>query len=80
MSRNEMIDALMPATTHAETPSRARRRLWKLTTAALRREMLMHGLIEYDDPLEADADLEDAADAFSARLLLGTPALPAFLD
>ncbi|MGH8664772.1 MAG: hypothetical protein ACREUX_10945, partial [Burkholderiales bacterium] len=40
----------------------ARRRLWRMTTGALEREMLMRGLADYDDPVPIDEEGYDGED------------------
>lgn len=60
MTRDEMIDMLIPVlVTNGESPSGARRRLWRMSTSALEREMLLRGIVEYDDPA-----LEESGEAY----------------
>jgi len=80
MNRNEMIDALLQAFVQAgEPPSPARRRLWRMSTAALHRELLMRGLMEYEEsPFEEDeADRDELPAAYS---LLGWTGGPVYVD
>ena len=52
MTRDEMIDILIPVMVNCgESPASARRRLWRMSTSALEREMLLRGIAEYEDPL-----------------------------
>ncbi len=79
MKRNEMIDALLQHVVLAgEAPSLARRRLWRMSTPGLRRELLLHGLAEYDDPAPEDEDGIDEVP--SAYALLGWTSGPAYVD
>ncbi len=56
MSKTEMIAALSNAFSgHPAALEARRRRLQRMTAAALRREMLLRGLAEYDEP-EDDED------------------------
>ena len=80
MNRNEMIDALLQAFVQAGAPpSPARRRLWRMSTRALQRELLMRGLLEYEEPPveEDEADLDELPAAYS---LLGRTSGPVYVD
>ena len=55
MTRDEMIDTLIPVLVNCgETPTCARRRLWRMSPGALERELLLRGIVDYDDPLPGD--------------------------
>jgi len=79
MNRNEMIDVLLQAFVQAGAPpSPARRRLWCMSTRALQRELLMRGLMEYEEPpVEEDADPDELPAAYS---LLGRTSGPVYVD
>lgn len=81
MNRNEMIDVLMPAIAQCgEALAPARRRLWRMSTSALHRELLMRGLLDYEDPPEID-ECEDCAEQYqSARTLFGLDPVPVYAD
>jgi hypothetical protein len=81
MNRNEMIEALIPAMTQAgEALAPARRRLWRMSTAALCRELLLRGVVEYEEPLPSD-DADDAdSDSFAPGSLLGWTGGPVYND
>lgn len=79
MTREEMIEMLIPVLMNSgETLVSARRRLWRMSTSALERELLLRELAAYDDPVP---DEEDAADDnLSSCSLLGWPCAPVYLD
>ena len=80
MNRNEMIEALMPAVAErGEALAPARRRLWRMSAPALRRELLMRGLVEYDDPLDSLEDEQIDEQYADPRALLGV-AVPVYVD
>jgi hypothetical protein len=56
-----MIEALMDAVVHADEDLAAeRRRLSRMGATALHREMLLHGLVEYEEvPMPEDDDGAD---------------------
>ena len=55
MTREEIIEVLVPAFVNSgDTLATARRRLWRMSPAALERELLLRGIVEYDDPLPGD--------------------------
>ena len=79
MNRNEMIEALLQQVVlSGEAPSPARRRLWRMSTPTLRRELLLRGLLEYEDPpLEEEDGGDEVPSAYS---LLGWSGGPAYVD
>jgi len=79
MKRDEMIDALLQhVNLTGEALSPARRRLWRMSTPELRRELLLRGLTEYDDPPPEEDDASE--DLPSAYALLGWPNGPVYVD
>ena len=80
MTRDEMIDILIPVMVNCgESPASARRRLWRMSTSALEREMLLRGIAEYDDPLpEEPGEIGD--EDFSACAMLRWPQAPLYPD
>lgn len=65
MNRAEMIEALIPVVVQSgQGLVAARQRLWRMSTAALHRELLLHGLLEYEDP-----PLVDDEDDIDQRLV-----------
>jgi hypothetical protein len=80
MTRDEMIDMLIPVFVDlGDTLTSARRRLWKMSTSALRRELILRELAEYDDPdwyEDEEADL-DPRDSYSVP---GWSGMPVYLD
>ena len=81
MTRDEMIETLIPAIVNGgEALASARRRLWRMTTAALEREMLMRGLADYDDPAVIDDDEYDGEDNRGGYAALGWAQAPLYQD
>ena len=80
MRRDEMIDALLQSFVQAGAPpSPASRRLLRMSTQALQRELLMRGLMEYEEPSfeEDEADRDEVPAAYS---LLGRTSGPVYID
>jgi hypothetical protein len=80
MTREEMIEALIPAYVNSgDTLATARRHLWLMSTKGLKRELLLRGLADYDDPapLEEDEGDDGLAHAYSE---LGLQCAPAYAD
>jgi hypothetical protein len=75
-----MIEALMDAVVHAERDLAAeRRRLDRMSVSALHREMLLHGLLEYEEvPVPEDDDGADLG--LIPYLLTDRTKLPNFAD
>lgn len=81
MTRDEMIETLIPAMVNSgATLASARRRLWRMTTSALQREVLMRGLADYDDPGPIDEDDYDGADESKGYAALGWSEAPLYQD
>ncbi len=81
MTREQMIETLIPAMTSCgQTLASARRRLWRMTSATLEREMLMRGLADYDDPAPADEDEYDGEPACGGYAALGWSEAPLYQD
>jgi hypothetical protein len=79
MNRDQMIDALLQqVVVSGEAPAPARRRLWRMSAPALRRELLLRGLMEYDDPPPEDEEGGDEVP--SAYALLGWANGPVYVD
>ena len=80
MTRDEMIDILIPVMVNCgESPASARRRLWRMSTSALEREMLLRGIAEYDDPLpEEPGEIGD--EDFTGCAMLRWPQAPLYPD
>jgi hypothetical protein len=81
MTRDEMIDVLVPELVHCGfAMATARRRLWGMSRRALERELLLRGLVEYDDTaqLEEDCDDPEATDPIPA--VLGWSCSPVYAD
>lgn len=80
MTRDEMIDTLIPVLVNCgESPTNARRRLWRMSTSALEREMLLRGIVEYDDPAPEEPG-EAYDDDCSGYALLRWPQAPLYPD
>jgi hypothetical protein len=80
MTRDELIDTLLPVMVNCgESPAGARRRLWRMSTSALKREMLLRGVVEYDDPPPEEPE-ESCEDDFSACAVLRWPQAPLYSD
>ena len=80
MTRDEMIEMLLPAWLAAgEAPVAARRRLWRMSERALQQELLMRGLIEYRDP-DPEEDAQDDADDLGGYAGLRWAFAPRYLD
>lgn len=72
MKREEMIEVLTPVVAQrSEAPEHARRRLSRMRSFVLRRELLMHGLVEYDDFAEVPSEQEEEPFIANPRVLLG---------
>ena len=81
MTRDEMIETLIPAMLNSgATLTSARRRLWRMTTSALQREVLMRGLADYDDPAPIDEEQYGGADDGGGYAALGWPEAPLYQD
>lgn len=81
MTRDEMIETLIPTMVNCgATLASARRRLWRMTTSALQREVLMRGLADYDDPGPTDEDDYDGADESEGYAALGWSEAPLYQD
>lgn len=81
MNRTEMIDMLMSNTAQGgELLAAARRRLWRMSDRALQRELLMRGLLEYEDPLCEEQFDEPRELDCRTRVLLGLPAEACLAD
>jgi hypothetical protein len=75
-----MIEMLIPILVDSgDTLTSARRRLWKMRTSALKRELLLRELAEYDDPVwYEDEDLDPGPrDSYS---IPGWACTPVYLD
>jgi hypothetical protein len=60
MNRLEMEDALMPQiSTLGGSSERMRQRLHRLSASALRRELQLRGLLEYEYPDDSEAEFTD---------------------
>lgn len=80
MTRDEIIDVLLPEFVHCGmTLATARRRLWAMSRRALERELLLRGLAEYDDSAQFDED-EDAEALVPVPAALGWSCAPVYLD
>jgi len=80
MNRNEMIEVLLQAFVLAgDLPSTAQRRLWRMSVPALRRELLLRGLIEYEDP-PSEEDEAERDELHGAYSLLGWTSGPVYVD
>jgi hypothetical protein len=80
MTRDEMIDMLLPYLVQAGmTLATARRRLWGMSRLALEREVLLRGLVDYDDTAQFDED-EDADVVAPGPAVLGWSCAPVYLD
>jgi hypothetical protein len=79
MTREEMIELLIPVlVSSGESLVTARRRLWRMSTSALERELLLRELAEYNDPPpDDDVNSDDGASPYSA---LGWSCAPVYLD
>ena len=79
MTREQMIDLLVPVLVGlGESPVASRRRLWRTKAAALQREMLLRGLVEYDEPaLEEEAENDEPLPSWPA---LGWQSAPVYSD
>jgi hypothetical protein len=75
-----MIDMLIPVLVDSgDTLTSARRRLWKMSTSALNRELLLRELAQYDDSVwceDEEAD-PDPRDSYSVS---GGSCTPVYLD
>jgi hypothetical protein len=81
MKRDEMIETLLPAIVNSgETLTSARRRLWRMSDGALEREMLMRGLVDYDDPAPNDEEDDGAQDDCGGYAALGWSQAPVYQD
>ena len=79
MTRDQMIELLIPSLVHAgDSFVAAHRRAWRMSVKALERELLLRGLTEYDDPV---VDSDDQSDDFGpAGSLLGWREAPVYAD
>ena len=80
MTREEIIEILIPAYVNSgDTLTTARRRLWRMSTKTLQRELLLRGLAEYDEPapLEEEEGDDCRAHAYSE---LGLQCAPVYAD
>lgn len=75
MSKSEMIDALLDAFIGSAAAHAARgQRLQRLTPAGLKREMLLRGLADFDEPDDEDYLVDDPDHAVPASVLNALPA------
>lgn len=80
MTREQMIETLLPAlASSGEALASARRRLWRTPTSALERELLMRGLIAYDDPVPVENE-DYAAESDCGGYALGWAQAPLYQD
>lgn len=80
MTREEIIEVLLPAHVNSgDSLATARRRLWRMSTKALQRELLLRGLAEYDDPapLDEEEGCDSRAHTYSE---LGLQCAPVYAD
>jgi hypothetical protein len=81
MTREEMIETLLPALANSGVALvSARRRLWRMPTRALERELLMRGLVAYDDPVAIDDEEYGAEGDGGAYATLGWSQAPLYQD
>jgi hypothetical protein len=74
MNRDQMIELLLPAYVDAgKLLADARRQLWRMSTRALQRELLLRGLQDYEEPAIAEEDEADEGDWSRACSALGWP-------
>jgi hypothetical protein len=80
MTRDEMIDLLLPELVQSgSTMASARRRLWGMSRRALERELLLRGLTEYDDSAQYDED-QESEDSVPLPSALGWACAPVYLE
>ena len=81
MTREEMIETLLPAlVSSGEALTSARRRLWRMQTSALERELLMRGLVDYDDPVPLDDEEYSVEGERGGYAALGWSEAPLYQD
>jgi hypothetical protein len=80
MTREEIIETLVPAYVNfGDTLTTARRRLWRMSTKTLQRELLLRGLADYDDPAPLDDEECDDGRAHTYSEL-GLQCAPVYAD
>jgi hypothetical protein len=81
MNRDEMIEMLLPAYVDAgKLLVDARRQLWRMSTRALKRELLLRGLQDYEEPAILEDDEADEGDWSKACSALGWSGAPLHAD
>ena len=81
MSRDEMIEMLLPAYVDAgRLLVDARRQLWRMSLRALQRELLLRGLQDYDEPALPEDEEAGEDDWTKACSALGWSCAPLHAD
>jgi len=79
MTRDQMMEVLFAELLrNGAAIGPARRRLWTMSPRQLERELLLRGLMQYDEPPELDDDEEEPSSLLPAAL--GWSCSPVYLD
>jgi hypothetical protein len=81
MTRDEMIDVLLPELVRCGfAMATARRRLWTMSRRALERELLLRGLVDYEEAPQWEEDCEEQESTGSIPAALGWSGSPVYAD